>query len=66
MENEFQSFQCVRKYNLNFPLIQQLNIFFQLIVFKYFSEVIREVSELGGFIGERRMVGEGNGGAGGN
>ena len=56
----------LRKYNLNFPLILQLSIFFQLEVFKYFSEVIREVSELGGFIGERRMVGEGYGGAGGN
>ena len=53
----------LRKYNLNFPLILQLSIFFQLKVFiKYFSEVIREVSELGGFIGERRMVGEGYGG----
>ena len=56
----------LRKYNLNFPLILQLHIFLQLKVFKYFSEVIREVSELGGFIGERRMVGEDNGGAGGN
>ena len=56
----------LRKYNLNFALILQLSIFFQLKVFKYFSEVIREVSELGGFIGERRMVGEGYCGAGGN
>ena len=43
------------KFNLNFPLILQLKVF-KILLLKYFSEVIMEVSELGGFIGERRMV----------
>ena len=44
------------KFNLNFPFVSAAlrNSYFK--DFKYFSELIGEVSELGGFIGERRMV----------